>query len=146
MTGTIASHIAIMQSNPICVNIRFSHFFTIVGFPIFFTLGFELPVMEQEVSTALLFWQFSSDNFSFHNSLQLSHYYSKIDIYCQSVENLFNSLVFDDHTISLSTKHVNGLVQDQSMMNTATKSHSTQFYSTRHWIGIQVTGANSKSF
>jgi hypothetical protein len=132
MTGTIASHTAIMQSNPICVNIRFSQFLTIVGFPIFFTLGFELPVMKQEVSTALLFWQFSSDNFSFHNSLQLSHYYSKIDIYCQSVENLFYSLMLDDHTIATSTKQVKGLVQDQSMMNTATQSHTAQFHTTRN--------------
>jgi len=73
MIGTIANHTSIMQSKPICVNIRFSQFLSVVGFPILFTLGFELPVMKQKVSTALLTGQFSSDSFSLHNSLQLSH-------------------------------------------------------------------------
>jgi hypothetical protein len=67
MTCTIAHHTVILAVLPICVNIEFCQFFTIVQNFTLNTLWFELPIMEQEVSTSLLFWNFSSDNFSFHN-------------------------------------------------------------------------------
>jgi hypothetical protein len=75
MDCTIAHHTSILAVQPICVNFRISQFLSVVGFPILFTLRFELPIMEQEVGTALMLGQFGSNNFSFHNSFQFQVLY-----------------------------------------------------------------------
>jgi hypothetical protein len=70
MTCTIAHHTVIIASSIISVNIKRINFgqpLTAVNLFAFNDLMTELTIMEQEVSTALLFWQFSSDSFSFHN-------------------------------------------------------------------------------
>jgi hypothetical protein len=84
MTGNIAHHTVIVANSVINVNTvfaQFAQFFTIVQFGILDHLMTEFATMEQEVSTALLLWDFSGDNYSFHSSsLKIKLYYNLIFI------------------------------------------------------------------